>query len=62
MIEAAGAGDDGLLRRQPAIGQDALRHDLPGLDLRILHIDGADAELLVAEAVLVVMAMSCSTR
>jgi hypothetical protein len=55
VIQAAGTGDDGLLRDQLAVSHDALRHEFAGFDFRILHIDGADAELLVAEQALIVV-------
>ena len=49
MIEAARAGDDGLLGREPSVRPDPFGDRFPALDLGILHIHGADAELLVCE-------------
>ena len=54
MIEAARAGYDGLLRRQPTMCCDPVGDQLAAFDVRGLHIDGADAELLVAEQTLIV--------
>ena len=54
VIKAARTGYDGLLRRQPTVGRDPVGDQLPALYIRKLHIDGADAELLVAEQSFVV--------
>src|SRR6185437_992867 len=44
MIQAAGAGNDGLFGGEPAMSQDALGHGLTGFDLWILDIDGTDTK------------------
>ena len=49
MIEAAGAGDDRLLGREPPVRLDAVGDLLAGLHVGILHIDRADAELPVSQ-------------
>ena len=54
MVEAARTGYDGLLRRQPTMRCYPVGNQLPALDVRGLHIDGADAELFVAEQSLIV--------
>ena len=61
VIEAAGTRDDRLLGREPAMRLDARGDLLSGLDLGCLHVDGADAELPVAEAILR-SAASCRAR
>jgi hypothetical protein len=49
MIEPTRAGDNDLFRRPPAVSGDPICNDLSGLNVRCLHIDGADAKLLVAK-------------
>src|ERR1700681_2366538 len=49
MIEPARTRDDGLLRGKPFVRLDPRRDRLSGLDLGVLHIHGADADLLVAD-------------
>src|ERR1700738_2913897 len=54
MIKAARAGDDRLFGREPSMHFDPVNHLLSGLDVWGLHVDGADAKLLVAEVLFVV--------
>src|SRR6185437_6195899 len=54
MIEATRAGYDGLLRFQPTMCCDPVGDQLATFDVRGLHIDGAYAELFVAEQTLIV--------
>ena len=55
MIKSARACHHRLFGGKPPIGFDAVSHLLSGLHVRVLHIDGADGKLLVAEQAFVVM-------
>src|SRR5271166_1418502 len=52
MIEAAGTGDQGLLRRKPTMRSDAVSNLITAFDIWILHIDRANAQLLVTQQTL----------
>src|ERR671912_739111 len=54
VVEPAGTGDNRLFGRKPTVAADARRDRLAGLDLRVLHIHRADADLSVAQQAFVV--------
>ena len=54
MIEAAGARDNRLFRRQPSVRFYPLRHLLSGLDIGGLNVNGPDTKLFVAKVLFIV--------
>ena len=55
VIEPAGTRDEGLLGQEPFMRPDPFGDLLAGLHIRRLHVDGTDAELLVAEQAFIVI-------
>lgn len=54
MIHAAGAGDQRLLRFQPAVSADAIRDGIRGFDIEVLNIDCANGQVFVSQQAFII--------